>query len=126
MHMTAYVRSWDLVSGFIYDTMVMSMILQASAASLSLDFGDVAAVVASAHVYAEDADKGRLPDDDGIGGRFFLDPSTVLEGPYEPAEGQPMERFAAIGAWAMDQSILWDTWVRRRPPLGVLVAKDGS
>lgn len=70
LDMVAYLRSWDLVSGFPYDTMVMSAVLCAVAGAAEMVPGTVVAVAGSAHVYL--ADLARVPEPNGADKRFSL------------------------------------------------------
>lgn len=61
LNMIAYARSWDLVSGFLYDTMVMGLLTQVMARVLEVVPGQVIATAGSGHIYDVDIDEGRLP-----------------------------------------------------------------
>lgn len=126
VHCSAYVRSWDMVSGFIYDTMVMSMLTHAVASALKLTPGTITAFAASAHVYETDVKFNRIPDDGGLAGLFLLDNNivhrTLRMGDLEDAEA----RLRATAAWALEASMDWEKWCRRHPPLGVLRINEDS
>lgn len=61
LHMILSARSWDLISGFLYDTMVAGMVGIAMALSLNLDPGTIYAQAGSAHIYMADVKSGRSP-----------------------------------------------------------------
>lgn len=54
------VRSWDLVSGFLYDTMAAGMISLAVADQLQIKTGGTIANAGSGHVYHKDIEEGRI------------------------------------------------------------------
>ncbi len=61
LHMILSARSWDLISGFLYDTMVAGMVGIAMALSLDLDLGTIYAQAGSGHIYMTDVREGRSP-----------------------------------------------------------------
>jgi hypothetical protein len=56
-------RSWDLVSGFIYDTMCSNLLSQIVASILGIPTSGTFAHAASGHVYEKDVKDGRLGGD---------------------------------------------------------------
>lgn len=61
LDMSCYIRSWDIISGFPYDTMVMGCVCQAIAEVLDLLPGIVTVLAGSAHIYTTDIPANRLP-----------------------------------------------------------------
>lgn len=61
LNMILSARSWDLISGFLYDTMVASMVGIAMALSLDLDLGTIYAQAGSGHIYMADVRNGKSP-----------------------------------------------------------------
>lgn len=64
LHLVMNARSWDLISGFIYDTQVAGMIGIAMALSLNLEPGVIYGSAGSGHVYLKDVREGRAPKED--------------------------------------------------------------
>jgi hypothetical protein len=57
------IRSWDLVSGFIYDTMCSNLLSEVVASILGIDTFGTFATAGSGHVYHKDVLDGRLGGD---------------------------------------------------------------
>lgn len=56
-----YARSWDLVSGFVYDNMVIGLLSLLIADVVGVDTGGTFGFAANAHIYAKDIAEGRIP-----------------------------------------------------------------
>lgn len=56
-----YIRSWDLISGFIYDTHSMGALSQAVASCTSTRAGIITCFVGNAHIYEADIQRGHFP-----------------------------------------------------------------
>lgn len=65
-----YLRSWDLISGFVYDTMVFSAVALALAHCLFLKPGRIIATAGSAHIYGRDTTTQKIVAQ-AYYGRFF-------------------------------------------------------
>jgi hypothetical protein len=108
LHVTMFVRSWDLVYGFIYDTMVASMLGLAVAEALKLVPGRLTAFAVSAHVYRKDVEA--IPECNEAG--IF---SIMANHP----ELTPEEILRSRMAWARDLAIDVMAWTRG-VPLGIV------
>lgn len=54
-------RSWDLISGFLYDTQVAGVLGIAMALSLGIEPGTIYASAGTGHIYMKDVEEGRSP-----------------------------------------------------------------
>jgi thymidylate synthase len=104
LDMVATIRSWDAISGFVYDTMVMGAIVQAMAEVLGLEPGTVYANAGSLHVY--EADLARVPVNDAQ--KSF---SLRLNGRLE---------WEDVAEWARVQLVNFSLW-GAYPPEGIEV-----
>ncbi len=77
--MQAYQRSWDLINGFMYDTMVYGGLLLAMARATGYEPGWVTVTAGSGHVYLKDMEKGRHNATPNYGRHFYFGfPPSVL------------------------------------------------
>jgi hypothetical protein len=83
LKLQAYQRSWDLINGFMYDTMVYSGLLLAMAHATGFDPGWVTVTAGSGHVYQKDIDKGRHHATPNYGRHFYFDFPEDVNTPQE-------------------------------------------
>ena len=97
------VRSWDMVAGFIYDTMVGGALCHAMAAVVGLEPGMVYAHAATAHVYMKDIEDDRLPT-------LANKPPSTFHFTEKAIELMRQDGWAAvqrIGKAIADETLMW-------------------
>jgi hypothetical protein len=98
LHMVASIRSWDLVSGFIYDVMVMGLVNQVMARVLELHPGIIHAHAGSAHVYEVDVEKFPTTKD-GRKARAYQISNDLTFGSWESAAFWAQRNLRNFGYW---------------------------
>jgi len=117
LRMIAFVRSWDMISGFIYDTMVMGALTQVFAHCLGVRPGYITAFAASAHVYTNDIVNGKLPLEPQILPSYF----KIDTPPIELAS--PELYFDSYTHWAIRNLMQAKQWARKRPPDNIKITQ---
>lgn len=95
----AYQRSWDLVNGFMYDTMVYSGLLLAMAQATGWTPGWVTVTAGSGHVYEKDLNAQRTAATPNYGRHFYFDfpanlmaPNDIMHWCQDMASEYPWEK----------------------------------
>ena len=116
LHSSAYQRSWDMVHGFIYDSMVYGAVTQAVAIATGLEPGFVTATAGSAHVYRQDFDAGKTEATPKYGRYFHL---------VHPL-GTSAAEFMQWAGETATMRVNWPEGLMGRVPPGILVTKEDS
>ena len=113
LRLVAFVRSWDMISGFIYDTMVMSALTQVFAHCLGVTPGYITAFAASAHVYDKDIASQKLPLEPQALPTYFkiAAPAFVTDSPEAYLD--------FYTRWAIRNLMHAKQWARKQPPDGI-------